>query len=116
LTRATAPPCSCRDQALLDLQVQIGQQFALHALRQRLVNVRFTAIVEPAVHIAQQRFAQRGARRVVGSVFPGRHGFNFGNGGSPGLSHANVGLSGWNNTREPLSYAKTTTRTVGSGD
>ena len=68
------PALFLHDQALLDLQVQVGQQVAGDALGQGVVDIGFAAIVEAAIDVAQQRLGQGGAGRVVGSALPGGNG------------------------------------------
>ena len=55
------PALLLHDQALLDLQVQVGQQVAGDALGQRVVDIGFAAIVEAAIDVAQA--ASRPGRR-----------------------------------------------------
>ncbi len=57
------PALFLHDEALLDLQVEVGQQVAGDALSQRVVDIGFAAIVEAAINVAQQRLGQGSAGR-----------------------------------------------------
>ena len=50
------------DEALSNLEIEIGQQVALRAAGQRVVNIRFAVIIKGAIDIAQERFRNGLAR------------------------------------------------------